>query len=148
MPSLFPVWHSFSSVIISLQALRLSLPVPPSQFSPSSIVRPMSILCLKFTDAPPRTWGSPVQTLYHLTPDLLSDQVSLFPLYPTIRICAHPSRLSSNAISTKSSSIIAKRYLLPSGSPILSMVFNACLRMNEDYISKYILSEWMLTFPN
>lgn len=59
-----------------------------------------------------------------------------------------PSRLSSNAISTKSSSIIAKRYLLPSGSPILSMVFNACLRMNEDYISKYILSEWMLTFPN
>lgn len=33
-----------SSVIISLQALRLSLPVPPSQFSPSSILRPMSIL--------------------------------------------------------------------------------------------------------
>lgn len=53
----------------------------------------MSILCLKFTDAPPRTWGSPVQTLYHLTPDLLSDQVLLFPLYPTIRICTHPSRL-------------------------------------------------------
>lgn len=65
----------------------------------------MSILCLKFTDAP-RTWGSPVQTLYHLTPDLLSDQVSLFPLYPTIRICTHPSRLSSNGSYSEKPSLI------------------------------------------
>ena len=52
--------------------------------------------------------------------------------HPSLKTPTLPSRLSSNVISTKSSPIIAKRYLLPSGSPILSVALNACLRINEN----------------
>ena len=47
-----------------------------------------------------------MQTLYYLTPGPLSDQVSLFPLYPTIRISTHPSRLSSNGSYSGKPSLI------------------------------------------